>query len=69
MELENFGGVHCSCVVDLGFILCGGAGVGRSCASVDGCWDAAVVLVVVGQCQAEQTGAGGKVDMLDVLHI
>ena len=58
-----------SCVVDLMFVLCGGAGVGGGRFPADGCGDAAVVLVVVGQRQVEQAGAGGQVDVLHVLHI
>lgn len=50
-------------------ILCGGTIVGRCHVSVDGCWDAAAVLVVVSQGQVEQTGAGGQVDVLDVLYV
>lgn len=56
-------------MVDLLFILGGGAGVRGGCVSVDGCWDAAVVFVVVGQRQVQQAGAGGQVDVLHVLHL
>lgn len=56
------------CVVDLVLILCGRAAV-RSQFSVDGRGDAAAVLVVVGQRQVQQAGAGGQVDVLHVLHL
>ena len=59
------------CVVDLVVVLCGGTAVRRGHVSVDGRWDAAAVLllVVVGERQAQQAGAGGKVDVLNVLHL
>lgn len=42
------------CVVDLVVVLCGGTAVRRGDVSVDGRWDtAAVLLVVVGQRQAQ----------------
>ena len=56
------------CVVDLVLVLCGRAAV-RSQFSVDGRGDAAAVLVVVGQRQVQQAGAGGQVDVLHVLHL
>lgn len=37
--------------------------------SVDGRREAAVVLVVVGQLQVQQAGAGGQVDVLHVIHL
>ena len=58
------------CVVHLVVVLCGGAAVRGVHVSVDGCGDAAAaVLVVVGQRQAQQAGAGGQVDVLHVLHL
>ena len=56
------------CVVDLVLVLCCRAAVRRSQFSVDGCGGAAV-LVVVGQRQVQQAGAGGQVDVLHVLHL
>lgn len=60
-------------VVDLVVVLCGRAAVRRSHFSVDGCRDAAAgaaaMLVVVSQCQVQQAGAGGQVDVLHVLHL
>lgn len=55
------------CVVELVFILCGGAGVRRGRVSVDGCGNIAAVLVVVRQRQ--EAGASGQVDVLHVLHL
>lgn len=43
-------------------------GVRRRQLSVDGRREAAVVLVVVGQLQVQQAGAGGQVDVLHVIH-
>lgn len=58
------------CVVHLVVVLCGGAAVRGVHVSVDGRGDAAAaVLVVVGQRQAQQAGAGGQVDVLHVLHL
>lgn len=37
--------------------------------SVDGGREAAAVLVVVGQRQVQQAGAGGQVDVLHVVHL
>lgn len=56
-----------SCVVDLVLVLRGGAVRGHF--SADGRRDAAAVLVVVGQRQVQQAGAGGQVDVLHVLHL
>lgn len=44
-------------------------GVRRRQLSVDGGREAAVVLVVVGQLQVQQAGAGGQVDVLHVIHL
>lgn len=57
------------CVVELVFILCGGAGVRRGRVSVDGCGNIAAVLVVVRQRQVQEAGASGQVDVLHVLHL
>lgn len=56
-------------MVELVFILSGGAGVRRGQVSVDGRWNAAAVLVVIGQRQVQEAGASGKVDVLNVLHL
>lgn len=56
-------------MVDLVVVLCGRAAVGRGHFSVDGRGDAAAVLVVVGQRQVQQAGAGRQVDVLHVLHL
>lgn len=53
-------------VVDLGLVV----RVGRRQLSADGGRDAAAAaLVVVGQRQVEQAGAGGQVDVLHVIHL
>lgn len=53
-------------VVDLGLVV----RVGRRQLSVDGGRDAAAApLVVVGQRQVEQAGAGWQVDVLHVIHL
>lgn len=52
-------------MVDLGLVL----GVRRRQVSVDGGWDGGAVLVVVGQRQVQQAGAGGQVDVLHVVHL
>lgn len=57
------------CVVDLVVVLRGRAAVRGSHSSVDGCGNTAAVLVVVGQRQVQQAGAGGQVDVLHVLHL
>lgn len=57
------------CVVELVFILCGGAGVRRGRVSVDGCGNIAAVLVVVRQRQVQEAGASGQIDVLHVLHL
>lgn len=57
------------CVVELVFILCGGAGVRRGRVSVDGRGNIAAVLVVVRQRQVQEAGASGQVDVLHVLHL
>lgn len=57
------------CVVDLVVVLGGRAAVGGGHFSVDGGGDGAAELVVVGQCQVQQAGAGGQVDVLHVLHL
>ena len=52
-------------VVELGLVLC----VRRRQVSVDGGSDGGAVLVVVGQRQVQQAGAGGQVDVLHVIHL
>lgn len=52
-------------VIDLGLVL----RVRRRQVSVDGGWDGSAVLVVVGQRQVQQAGAGGQVDVLHVIHL
>lgn len=56
-------------MVELVFVLRGGAAVRGVSVSVDGSGNAAAVLVVVVQRQAEEAGAGGQVDVLHVLHV
>lgn len=60
---------HSLRVVDLVLVLLGGAGVWRRRLPEDRCRYVAVVLVVVGQRQVQQAGAGGQVDVLHVLHL
>lgn len=58
-------------MIDLVVVLRRGAAVRGGHFSVDG-WGyaaAAAVLVVVGQRQVQQAGAGGQVDVLHVLHL
>lgn len=57
------------CVVHFVFILCGGTSVRGGHVSVDGRGDAVAELVVVGQRQVQQAGAGGQVDVLHMLHL
>lgn len=52
-------------VVDLGLVF----RVRLRQVSVDGGWDGGAVLVVVGQRQVQQAGAGGQVDVLQVVHL
>lgn len=56
------------CVVDLVVVVRGRAAV-RIHFSADGRGNAAAVLVVVGQRQVQQAGAGGQVDVLHMLHL
>lgn len=57
-------------MVDLVVVFCRRAAVRGGHFSVDGRGDAAAaVLVVVGQRQVQQAGAGGQVDVLHVLHV
>lgn len=57
-------------VVHLVVELCGRAAVRGGRLPADGRREAAAaVLVVVGQRQVEQAGAGGQVDVLHVLHL
>lgn len=59
-----------SCVVHLVVELCGRAAVRGGRFPVDGRREAAAaVLVVVGQRQVQQAGAGGQVDVLHVRHL